>query len=149
MSENFFHLVEVFRKQFEAITCCISISLEVQSRWCTIVHSTLEQQGRFGINFLVGYWRPQCQLYCHIMQISHLVTRKWAFPTSKVAIWWLLGVGHFKFSTFIQTKYSSVISNMIFLKLSSINFGVSYLYFMKNTGNITSTQNIEFKMRKS
>ena len=27
--------------------------------------------------------------------------------------------------------------------------GVSYLYFMKNTGNITSTQNIEFKMRKS
>ena len=30
-----------------------------------------------------------------------------------------------------------------------IPIGVSYLYFMKNTGNITSTQNIEFKMRKS
>ena len=26
-------------------------------------------------------------------------------------------------------------------------FGVSYLYFMKNTGNITSTQNIEFNVK--
>ena len=25
--------------------------------------------------------------------------------------------------------------------------GVSYLYFMKNTGNITSTQNIEFNVK--
>ena len=31
--------------------------------------------------------------------------------------------------------------------MKSFCSGVSYLYFMKNTGNITSTQNIEFNVK--
>ena len=34
-----------------------------------------------------------------------------------------------------------------FPKAKRFTDGVSYLYFMKNTGNITSTQNIEFNVK--
>ena len=74
---------------------------------------------------------------CHTeVSIPNLQSRNMVAP----------GGGSFKFSTFIQTTYSSVISNMIFLKHSSINFNcfimvIDHTYCNYGNNNDTNQTN--------